>query len=184
MIGDFNSHSTSWGYDETNADGEAVEEWATKLNLTILHSAKDNPSFNSARHRKGYNPDLTFVSARHINNFERKIGDPIPKSQHRPIVLTKLVLRPQGTKYIPRFNFRKADWQGFTQELDTTIANIKPEPNSYEHFRIAVWKSAKNHIPRGCRTSYIPCLTEQGKALYDDYKKAYEDDPRRSNPAW
>ena len=67
--------------------------------------------------------------------------------------------------------------EGIYNELDLQIASIKPEPNIYKQFRMAVWKSAKKHIPRGCRTEYIPCLTDQGKILYNDYKKAYESDP-------
>ena len=178
VIGDFNSHSTSWGYEETNEDGLAVEEWATNLNLTILHNAKDQPSFNSARHKKGYNPDLTFASSRHTDNFEKTIGDPIPKSQHRPIVLNvRPVIKPLESKYIPRFNFRKANWEGFTTDLNIEIASINPDPKNYEQFKTAVWKTAKKHIPRGCRKSYIPCLSNEGKQLYEDYKKAYETDP-------
>ena len=31
VIGDFNIHSTSWGYDTTNNNGEAVEQWHIHL---------------------------------------------------------------------------------------------------------------------------------------------------------
>ena len=37
VIGDFNSHSTSWGYDTTNNNGEAVEQWAYSCDLTLMH---------------------------------------------------------------------------------------------------------------------------------------------------
>ena len=49
VIGDFNSHNTIWGYAENNPDGESVEDWASSNGLTIVHSAKDKPSFASAR---------------------------------------------------------------------------------------------------------------------------------------
>ena len=45
ITGDFNSHNTIWGYDENNADGEAVEQWATANDLTLLHNQKDGSSF-------------------------------------------------------------------------------------------------------------------------------------------
>ena len=53
VIGDFNSHSTSWGYDTTYNNGEAVEQGADLCDLTLLHDAKLPKSFNSARWKKG-----------------------------------------------------------------------------------------------------------------------------------
>lgn len=32
IVGDFNSHSTSWGYDQTS-DGEQIEQWTVNMNL-------------------------------------------------------------------------------------------------------------------------------------------------------
>ena len=49
VIGDFNSHSTTWGYTNTDDNGEAVEQWADWCNLTLIHNAKLCKSFNSAR---------------------------------------------------------------------------------------------------------------------------------------
>ena len=34
VIGDFNSHSTSWGYDTTDNNGEMVEQWPDSCDLT------------------------------------------------------------------------------------------------------------------------------------------------------
>ena len=33
IMGDFNSHNTIWGYDETNENGKAVESWMNVKNL-------------------------------------------------------------------------------------------------------------------------------------------------------
>ena len=49
VIRDFNSHSTTWGYDITDDNGEAVEEWAESCDLTLIQDAKLPKSFNSAR---------------------------------------------------------------------------------------------------------------------------------------
>ena len=56
IIGDFNSHSTSWGYQASNEDGDLLEEWAEVQHLDLIHDAKLPPSFNSCRWRRGYNP--------------------------------------------------------------------------------------------------------------------------------
>ena len=62
VIGDFNSHSTTWGYTNTDNEGEAVEQWADSCDFTLNHDAKLPKSFNSARWKKSYNPDLIFAS--------------------------------------------------------------------------------------------------------------------------
>ena len=177
-IGDFNSHNTIWGYGENNPDGVAVEEWAVNNDFTLLHNQKDQHTFMSARWKKGYNPDLAFVSSRHFSSFERTVGDPVPKSQHRPVIIsTKPAVKALESNGIPRFNFRKANWEKFTAELDARISSIEADAEKYEDFRKLVWEVAKRHIPRGCRENYIPCLNDESKELYEKYIKAYNADP-------
>ena len=55
VIGDFNSHITSWGYDTTDNHGESVVQWADSCDLTLIYDAKLPKSFNRARWKKGYN---------------------------------------------------------------------------------------------------------------------------------
>ena len=155
-----------------------MESWATNQDLSILYNAKDPDTFYHRVWKKGYNPDLAFISSRHFASFTRTVENPIPKSQHRPIAITvKPVLQPLNSNNIPRFNFRKANWDRFTSELENEIGTITPDPKNYEIFQKLVWKVAKRSIPRGCRKEYIPCLSEEGKRLYEQYSKAYYDDP-------
>ena len=101
-IGDFNSHSTLWGYDQNDSNGDIVENWAASNDYTILHSPKDKPMFMSTRWKKGYNPDLAFVSSRYFSSFERTVEDPITKSQHRPVTLsTKPAVKAMESNQIP-----------------------------------------------------------------------------------
>ena len=37
IIGDFNSHSSTWGYATTNTDGELVEDWTENQRLSLIH---------------------------------------------------------------------------------------------------------------------------------------------------
>ena len=78
VIGDFNRHSTTWGYTNTDDNGEAVEQWADSCNLTLIHNAKLSKSFNSARWKRGYNPDLIFVSESIANMCGKSVIEPIP----------------------------------------------------------------------------------------------------------
>ena len=42
---------------------DVVEQWLDSCELTLMHDAKLSKSFNSARWKKGLNPDLIFTSA-------------------------------------------------------------------------------------------------------------------------
>ena len=88
VIGDFNSHSTTWGYTNTDNEGEAVEQWADSCDFTLIHDAKLPKSFNSARWKKGYNTDLIFASESITNMCKKSVMDPIPHTQHRPICVS------------------------------------------------------------------------------------------------
>ena len=64
VIGDFNSQSTAWGYEQNDCNGDLVEAWAEASNFSLIHDAKLPNSFDSARWKRGYNPDVAFVSTR------------------------------------------------------------------------------------------------------------------------
>ena len=165
IIGDFNSHNTLRGYDVNNRDGELVEEWALNQDLVIFNKPRDRPSFLSARWRRGYNPDLAFSSSRHHQNFHKMTGQPIPKSQHRPIIVEmQPVVSPVPTKPMPRFNFR-ANWECFTTDLESSIDSVPFTASEYESFQSLVWRAAKKNIPRGCRKEYIPGLSDTSRTI-------------------
>ena len=178
VIGDFNSHSTTWRYNTTDDNGEAVEEWADSCDFTLIHDAKLPKSFNSAAWKKGYNPDLIFASECIANSCKKSIIDPIPHTQHRPIcVRVEPVVVPQATSFRRRFNLRKADWIGYATELDKLILDVEPTPANYNRFVESVRMASRRHIPRGCRTEFIPGLTEESKSLYEAYKTQYSNSP-------
>ena len=86
VIGYFNSHITIWGYTNTDDNGEVVEQWVDSCTLTLIHNAKLSKLFNSARWKRGYNPDLIFVSKSIVNMCGKSVMEPIPHTQHRPIM--------------------------------------------------------------------------------------------------
>ena len=81
------------------------------------------------------------------------------------------------SNYLPRFNFRKAFWESFSEQLDSLIYNLNPDPTQYQAFQNLVWKTAKVNIPRGCRRKYVPGLTDAGAELYKQYISQFESDP-------
>ena len=126
FIGDFNSHNTTWGYSNTkcafNENGDLVEEWSDAHHLSLIHDPKLPCSFNSSRWKRGYNPDLPFVS-NNIASLSSKEGlelIPHKPTQHRPIaILINAAMTPTPTPFRRRFNFKYANWKAFSTDLDT-----------------------------------------------------------------
>ena len=111
IIGDFNSHSTLWGYTTTDSDGEAVEQWADSNRLSVIHNAKLSKSFNSAIWKKGYNPDLIVVSSNISDMCESLFWIQYPHTAPPYLCdCSHPVIVPQPTPFRRRFNLRKAKW--------------------------------------------------------------------------
>ena len=125
VIGDFNSHSTLWGYITTNSDRESVEQWADSNSLSLIHNAKLPKSFNSAIWKKGYNPDLMFVSSNILDMCGKSVLHPIPRTQHSPICVTgNPIIVPQPTTSRRRFS----------TEFDAAIEEVNSIPENYGGF--------------------------------------------------
>ena len=72
ILEDINSHSTQWGCKDNNRDGISVEEWIDSNEVSLIHDPKLPTSFQSARWKRDYNPDLAIVS-NDISNLCKKI---------------------------------------------------------------------------------------------------------------
>ena len=101
----------SMGYKGTNNDGAAFEEWIDKHQLNLIHDPKLPPSFHSTRWMRGYNPDLAIVTNNISDMCKKIVLDSVP-----------LITQYQSIGILPfqrRFNYKKADWNGFAKELES-----------------------------------------------------------------
>ena len=89
----------------------------------------------------------------------------------------KPVVATQPTPFRRRFNLRKAEWNGYSTELDNRIEEVEPIPSSYNHFVENVRVASRRHIPRGCRTDYVQGLTDESKNLCEAYQQQYSRNP-------
>lgn len=178
VIGNFNSHSISWGYADTNEDGEFVEKWADECQMQLVHDPKLPSSFNSKRWKRGYNPDNIFVSENIEQLCTKRIAQPIPRTQHRPIICEiDTAIRGIEVPFRRRYNFKKAKWKNFTNELENIITTIEPTPSEYDHFIKEVKIVSRKHIPRGCRQNYITGMHKKLENLYESYKEKFTQNP-------
>ena len=151
-----------------------MEQWADSNSLSLIHNVKLPKSFNSAIWKNGYNSDLIFVSLNISDICEKSVLDPIPRTQHRPICVTvNPIIVSQPTTSRRRFNPKKGNWDGFATEFDAAIEEVNSIPENYGRFIELLCVVSRRHIPRGCRSNYIPVLTEESKNLYEAYKRQY-----------
>ena len=119
-------------------------------------------------------PDLIFVSERMANMCGKSVMEPIPHTKHRQICArANPVVVAHPIPFRRRFNLRKADLNGYSTELDKLIEDVEPIPGKSGGFVEKVRVASRRYIPRGCRTNYIPGLSEESKRLYEEYKKQY-----------
>ena len=144
------------------------QRWCDTNSLTLIHDPKLPKSFNSARWKQGYNPDLSFVSTSIIHQYEKLVLEVIPKTQHRSIAIKiKAAVSPQEVPVRRRYNLKKADWEGFAKSVDMGITDIVLTPDNCGSCVDLIKKASRWNIPRGYRTSYICGLTDESKELYD-----------------
>ena len=127
--------------------------------MSLIHDAKLPYSFNSCRWRRGFNPDLMFVSNNIANQCEKVVLDPIPHSQHRPIGL-RAVNTSRTVPFRRRFNLKKTHWGNFAKDTDSYIQDLSALPTHYDTFVEMLKRSSMRNIPRGCGTTYTPGLTD------------------------
>ena len=157
-IGDFNCHSTNWGYD--------VMDGNRNNHLSLIHDPKLPHSFSSGRWKREYNPDIGFINQNITSLASKHVLDPIPRTQHHPITFeVDAATSPQTVPFHRRFNFRKANWKNYIAVLGYTDFITKPGCVS------------RKTIPRGCKTSYVPNLTSDNTSRYKEHIKLYEEDP-------
>ncbi|XP_008180117.1 uncharacterized protein LOC103308475 [Acyrthosiphon pisum] len=89
-VGDFNSHSTNWGYTTENEDGERLFSWATLNRLHLLYDAKQGGTFVFGRWGIATTPDLCFVTTYFRDQPIRTSGTILhnfPRTQHKPVAI-------------------------------------------------------------------------------------------------
>lgn len=161
-----------------NEDGENLEQRAKQANLKLIHDPKLPSSFNSGRWRKGYNPVNIFKSEHITNQATKAIKDPIPRTQHRPITShTTAAVKPKTVPFKRCFNFKRAQWKSFAEDLDTEIVKINLDPESYEEFVELFQKISRKHILRGYRTEYIYKSGSKVERPTKKYEELYTKDP-------
>ena len=101
----------------------------------------------------------------------REILDDFPRSRHRStLITTGSVLASAQRLLLPRWNFRRADWERYPAYVEDVCRSIPPNSESVTRFSRLLVASAKKFIPRGARKYYTPCWTTEAERLYEEYE--------------
>jgi len=116
-VGDFNSHSQSWGYTHIVNQGDEVETWQDDGKLILINKPDDQPTFYSRRWHTTTTPDLAFCSDDLHGHTTRKVSEQLDSSDHCQIQIT-LDQSISPASSAPRWNYKKADWTLYASESD------------------------------------------------------------------
>ena len=83
-MGDFNSHSQSWGYDHINARAEEIESWQDDNNLTLINQPYDTSTFYSRCWHTTSTPDIALCPEDLHSITMREVGDQLGGRDHIP----------------------------------------------------------------------------------------------------
>ena len=180
VLGDFNSHSTTWGYEENDKRGDEVEDWQTETDLLLLNDPEDPPTYFSRRWLTTTTPDIAFATNNIASKTSRTVLTQLAGSDHKPVLIsTDMNQKAKEVKPIPRWNYKKADWEKFshltekyTQTIVTNNSNINRPATAFD---TAILKAAAETIPRGARKNYKPYWTEELQNLEDDVTRTREE---------
>ena len=110
LCGDFNAHSSLWGCADSNPHGDIIEEFLEDNLLSPLNTT------NLTRHRSSCTPSLIDLSIAHPSiylDFSIKVLDDKHNSDHSPILIYVNEDEEPDTEKTPKWNFKKANWDGF-----------------------------------------------------------------------
>ena len=87
IIGDFNSHSPSWGYPTIDDKGEDLEAWMVDKGLILINRPDDPTTYTSIPWRTTSTPDLAIATDNIHKLCSRTIYTQLGGSDHKPIIL-------------------------------------------------------------------------------------------------
>ena len=160
VVGNLNTHSSSWGYPKMDSRGEDVEEWMIENNLILINNHDDEPSYYSRSWRSTSTRDLAMATETIQREVMREVTKQLGGSDHKPISLTlKQMPIPDNKQKSASWNYKQADWDLYTrpteQNLYTSFLNNIVRQNANQ-FTDMLLTAARRSIPRGRRHNYQP----------------------------
>ena len=179
IMGDFNSHSPSWGYPDLDAKGDEVEDWIITNQMVLINRPDEPHTYYSRAWRKTSCPDIAIATDDVAKTTKRHVEQQLGGSDHKPVLLViKQDLREAGRKPFPSWNYKRANWPEFRKKADEHCRNQMMEQHhlngKVKLFTEAILSAAKETIPRGRRRDYIPGWNAQLQELHSTASRLRE----------
>ena len=175
IVGDFNSHSQSWGYNHIDARGEEIEEWQDDNNLILINKPEDTPTFYSRCWHTTSTPDIAICTEDIHSITQRKVGSQLGGSDHKPVYLN-LDTKITTASPMPRWNYKKADWKTYSHRSSILTSNIQTYERDInkviKEFTTGILQAAKECIPKGARKEYKPYWSDELENIHKDLSDA------------
>ena len=185
VIGDFNSHSPSWGYEEMDTRGEEVEDWMMENRLVLVNQPDDKPTCYSRAWKTTSTPDLAIATEDIHKLTSRAVTSQLGGSDHLPVILSISSLGISEHSMEPSWNFKRANWKLFREKADNLCGNISASNDlnrNVESLADAMLEAAKQSIPRGKRRHYRPYWSDTLEQLHEKLDSAREDMEQSPTP--
>lgn len=148
ILGDFNSHNTLWGCNDTDHRGTKIETILNTNNINILNNGQATRVNSSNGNLSAI--DLSLSSATISPNLEWDVIPELSSSDHFPIKITLSYTNPHETHTRnPKWKLSNADWSTFQTEIEKNIINSSfPNENTVEEnieqFSKLIYDTASN----------------------------------------
>ena len=174
IVGDFNSHSQSLGYQHMDRRVE-VENWQDENRLLLINSPSDQPTFFSRRWHTTSTPDIALCTDDLHGSIRREVGEQLGGSDHQPVFL-KINLGASTQTTFPRWNYKKANRTLFKHRTSTLSKGITVQGRDInmvaKDFNSCILKAAQESIPKGARRNYRPYWSQELQDLQDALSEA------------
>ena len=159
IMGDVNAHHHSWDADYADCDGEDLYAWCAANEMTVANTG-DKTRFNVDSGNFSA-PDVTIVHDSQEDRITWQTSD-LLSSDHKAIICELSCENspvPGEALNRTRWNWDKADWPGFAQQLDQLLSSRPRGANSSidrlnSWFTKCVISAAKAKVGQRCNPKF------------------------------
>ena len=87
IMGDFNSHSPSWGYPDLDPKGDDVEDWIITNQMVLINRPDEPHTYYSRAWQKTSCPDIAIATDDVAKTTKRHVEQQLGGSDHKPVLL-------------------------------------------------------------------------------------------------